>query len=80
MRQNILINSVSTNSGNYASRNYAQAGNSAGELSDYVAHLQLHMALQSRNLVPYLGGDRSDSRSQLLQETQSDFEKIVSRQ
>jgi len=38
------------------------------------------MALQSRNLVPYLAGDRQDSRSQLLQETQIDFEKIVSRQ
>jgi hypothetical protein len=51
-------------------------------LSDYVAHLQLHMALQARNLVPHLGGDRqsSDSRSQLLQQTQVDFEKLASRQ
>jgi len=50
-----------------------------GELSDYVAHLQVHMALQARNLVPHLS-DRLDSRSQFLQETQADFEKIVSRQ
>lgn len=50
------------------------------ELSEYVAHLQLHMALQSRNLVPHLGGDRYDSRTILLQETQADFEKFVSRQ
>ena len=51
-------------------------------LSDYVAHLQLHMALQARNLVPYLSSDRqfSDSRSQLLQQTQVDFEKLASRQ
>jgi hypothetical protein len=52
------------------------------DLSDYVAHLQLHMALQARNLVPSLGGDRfsNDSRSQLLQQTQADFEKFASRQ
>jgi hypothetical protein len=51
-------------------------------LSDYVAHLQLHMALQARNLVPSLGSDRqfSDSRTQLLQQTQVDFEKFASRQ
>ncbi|CAN1208730.1 hypothetical protein TUMEXPCC7403_00815 [Tumidithrix helvetica PCC 7403] len=52
------------------------------DLSEYVAHLQLHMALQARNLVPSLHGDRSsvDSRSQLLQQTQADFEKFASRQ
>jgi hypothetical protein len=52
------------------------------DLSEYVAHLQLHMALQARNLVPSLLGDRSatDCRSQLLQQTQADFEKFVSRQ
>jgi hypothetical protein len=51
-------------------------------LSDYVAHLQMHMALQARNLVPHLGSDRysSDSRSQLLQQTQVTFEKLASRQ
>jgi hypothetical protein len=51
-------------------------------LSDYVAHLQLHMALQARNLVPHLGRDRqfSDSRCQLLEQTQVDFEKLASRQ
>lgn len=56
--------------------------NSHEGLSDYVAHLQLHMALQSRNLVPHLSHDRSigDSRSQLLQQTQADFERFASRQ
>jgi hypothetical protein len=51
-------------------------------LGDYVAHLQLHMALQARNLVPSLGSDRQfkDSRSQLLEQTQVDFEKLASRQ
>lgn len=47
--------------------------------SEYVAHLQLHMALQSRNLVPALT-KVGDSREQLLQQTQADFEKLISRQ
>jgi hypothetical protein len=49
------------------------------DLSEYVAHLQLHMALQARNLVPSLT-QSNDSREQLLQQTQADFEKFVSRQ
>lgn len=49
------------------------------DLSEYVAHLQLHMALQARNLVPTLT-QSNDSREQLLQQTQADFEKFVSRQ
>ena len=48
-------------------------------LSDYVAHLQLHMSLQAKNLVP------SDTQLQgnlktLLQQTQADVEKHASRQ
>jgi hypothetical protein len=73
MRHNNVINPISSNLLN-------QNESLGSELSEYVAHLQVHMALQSRNLVPALGGDRNDSRSQLLQETQADFEKIVSRQ
>lgn len=49
------------------------------DFSEYVAHLQLHMALQARNLVPTLT-DGSSSREQLLQQTQADIEKVVSRQ
>jgi hypothetical protein len=49
------------------------------DLSEYVAHLQLHMALQARNLVPTLTHTR-DSRHQLLHQTQADFEKFISRQ
>ncbi|MEB3358329.1 MAG: hypothetical protein VKK04_16510 [Synechococcales bacterium] len=49
------------------------------DFSEYVAHLQLHMALQARNLVPRLT-QADDSREQLLQQTQADFEKYVSRQ
>jgi hypothetical protein len=56
-------------------------------LSDYVAHLQLHMALQARNLVPHLSNNSPQSnsgferdRNQLLHETQAQFEKLVSRQ
>ncbi len=63
-----------------AASSYARA--MGREMSDYVAHLQLHMTLQARNLVPSLGGDRgfADSRSQLLQQTQAEFEKLASRQ
>ena len=50
-----------------------------GDLSEYVAHLQLHMALQARNLVPNLSGDRQDSRSKMLSSTQADFERLASR-
>ncbi|MBF2073220.1 MAG: hypothetical protein IGS50_05585 [Synechococcales cyanobacterium C42_A2020_086] len=49
------------------------------DFSEYVAHLQLHMALQARNLVPRLT-QTADSREQLLHQTQADFEKFVSRQ
>ena len=46
---------------------------------EYVAHLQLHMALQARNLVPSLKQTKN-SREQLLQQTQANFEKLASRQ
>jgi hypothetical protein len=49
------------------------------DFSEYVAHLQLHMALQARNLVPTLT-QTIDSREQLLHQTQANFEKFVSRQ
>jgi hemerythrin-like domain-containing protein len=50
------------------------------DISEYVAQLQLHMALQARNLLPNLTTNVSDSREKLLQETQANIEKIVSRQ
>lgn len=49
------------------------------DIGDYVAHLQFHMTLQARNLVPNLS-QAADSREQLLQETQAEFEKQISRQ
>ncbi|MEX0268724.1 hypothetical protein AB3R30_06265 [Leptolyngbyaceae cyanobacterium UHCC 1019] len=49
------------------------------DISEYVAHLQLHMSLQARNLVPPLT-QVTDSREQLLQQTQAHFEKLISRQ
>lgn len=49
------------------------------DFSEYVAHLQLHMALQARNLVPSMGQSR-DRRHDLLHQTQADIEKLVSRQ
>ncbi|HIK29675.1 MAG: hypothetical protein N3E45_04160 [Oscillatoriaceae bacterium SKW80] len=50
------------------------------DFCEYVAHLQLHMTLQARNLVPTLTTEALDSRAQLLQQTQAQFEKLVSRQ
>ena len=50
------------------------------DFSEYVAHLQMHMALQARNLVPPLSQTVVDSREQLLHQTQANFEKLVSRQ
>lgn len=50
------------------------------DISEYVAHLQLHMTLQARNLVPTLRQTIEDSRQQLLHQTQADFEKFASRQ
>ncbi|MDV3001961.1 MAG: hypothetical protein N5P05_003567 [Chroococcopsis gigantea SAG 12.99] len=48
------------------------------DIREYVAQLQLHMALQARNLVPSLT-DAPDSREKLLQDTQAVIEKMVSR-
>ncbi len=51
------------------------------DISEYVAQLQLHMALQARNLVPTLTHTNvTDSRHQMLQETQAIAEKFASRQ
>ncbi|MCV3216862.1 hypothetical protein OGM63_25715 [Plectonema radiosum NIES-515] len=50
------------------------------DFSEYVAHLQLHMALQARNLVPTLTSKLEDSRKELLHQTQANFEKLISRQ
>ncbi|BAU06499.1 hypothetical protein [Fischerella sp. NIES-3754] len=49
------------------------------DFSEYVAHLQMHMALQARNLVPSLKHTQVDSREQLLHQTQANFEKLISR-
>nr|WP_227873490.1 hypothetical protein [Aphanothece sacrum] len=48
-------------------------------IRDYVAQLQLHMALQARNLMPPFT-QTNDPRQQLLQETQAVVEKLASRQ
>jgi hypothetical protein len=49
------------------------------DMKEYVAELQLHMTLQARNLLPDLAAVQ-DSRVKLLQDTQADVEKIISRQ
>ena len=51
------------------------------DISEYVAQLQLHMALQARNLVPSLSNtSMNHSRQQMLHETQAIAEKLASRQ
>ncbi len=61
--------------------NAVRGNNRAGEeFSEYVAHLQFHMTLQARNLVPSLKQQSQDSRGELLHQTQADFEKLISRQ
>ncbi|NJL09351.1 MAG: hypothetical protein HC908_01460 [Calothrix sp. SM1_7_51] len=50
------------------------------DFSEYVAHLQLHMTLQARNLLPNFKLTQEDSREELLHQTQADFEKLISRQ
>jgi hypothetical protein len=50
------------------------------EISDYVAHLQLHMSLQAKNLTPDIMQSSGDSLQTLLQETQAQCEKLSSRQ
>lgn len=49
------------------------------DISEYVAELQLHMALQARNFLPSLSNVKN-SREQMLQDTQASIEKLVSRQ
>lgn len=51
------------------------------DISEYVAQLQLHMALQARNLIPsFTNTAMTNSRQQMLQETQAIAEKFASRQ
>jgi len=49
------------------------------DVKDYVAHLQLHMSLQSRNLLPHIR-QAKDSRDNLLYQTQAHIEKLTSRE
>jgi hypothetical protein len=49
-------------------------------VGDYVAEMQLHMTLQSRNLLPSLGQPLGGGREQLLREAQESVEKLLSRQ
>ena len=49
------------------------------DISEYVAQLQLHMALQARNFLPSLT-QVTNTREQMLQDTQAKIEKLVSRQ
>lgn len=64
-----------------ANLNYQTGKNAVREdFSEYVAHLQFHMTLQARNLVPTFKHTGSDSREELLHQTQANFEKQISRQ
>ena len=51
------------------------------DIGEYVAQLQLHMALQARNLVPSINNSSvTNSRQRMLQETQAIAEILASRQ
>ncbi|WP_373695806.1 hypothetical protein [Brunnivagina elsteri] len=79
----MLINTPRSNQENtVATESNFHKGKSAvqEDFSDYVAHLQFHMTLQARNLVPSFKPKSQDSREELLQETQATFEKQISRQ
>ena len=77
----MMINSLETGTDNTVAFDSKQSPNPAfrEDFSEYVAHLQLHMALQARNLVPTLTHS-GDTREQLLHQTQANIEKLVSRQ
>ncbi len=49
------------------------------DVRDYVAHLQIHMSLQARNLLPEIN-QTQDNRSNLLYQTQAMTEKFTSRE
>ena len=61
-------------------RQAAQQSDRGEDCSEYVAHLQLHMTLQARNLVPTLSAKAKDRREQMLHQTQASFEKAASRE
>ena len=51
------------------------------DISDYVAHLQVHMSLQSRNLLPLDDDtDTNDASEDLMYQTQVNLEKLASRE
>ncbi|WP_066348073.1 hypothetical protein [Geminocystis sp. NIES-3708] len=62
---------------NFKSDSLTQSMND--DVRDYVAHLQLHMSLQSRNLLPSMN-QVQDSRDNLLYQTQATIEKYTSRE
>ncbi len=49
------------------------------DISDYVAHLQVHMSLQSRNLLPQMN-EVQDNSNDWLYQTQVNLEKVASRE
>lgn len=50
-----------------------------GEIGNYVAHLQLHMALQARKLLPNTLESTHPCHA-LLYQSQAEYEKLISRQ
>jgi len=51
-----------------------------GEIGNYVAHLQLHMALQARKLLPNNMLESNHPCHSLLLQSQAEYEKLISRQ
>lgn len=61
---------LNSNTANYSSQE---------DVSDYVAHLQLHMSLQSRNLLPSMNKTK-DQNHNFVYESQATIEKFTSRE
>lgn len=77
-------NGMMSRPGHRTSKRHAPENLAQENFADYVAELQLHMALQAKNLLPSMGlaqaGRLSDGRAMLLHETQAVVEKQISRQ
>ncbi|MCC5661239.1 hypothetical protein LC608_30615 [Nostoc sp. XA010] len=75
LNSSFLLNEQAEYYGNVNEENTKQFHS---KLSEYVAHIQLQMALQAQNYVPH--SKQTVVSEKLLYQTQVSFEKLVSRQ
>lgn len=72
--------SINTESQNIQMKVELNTSNSFSEenLQDYVTQLQVHMSLQSRNLLPHINASQ-DKANNTVYQTQVNIEKLTSR-